>query len=358
MEITGRFGCAFTAQPATVFEQFSSYAFASLMYDFVAVDSLDQCIDLHTNGSHAKESMRNAFSLFKEKKIVIDAAALSSGGITAEQVLQGYSNPEVANSKLAELDQAHKQAYDADTKLKDLREFIRLKLGVSRDARISIPEEYREDFMEAVRNMQIWADEANRLTTLITLETRGYQVDSGHLVKWSYDNNELLRPLLKDRRIPLSAKSSSETQSRSLSGGTETYAIVLQNLPFPSDLPVDEFVDFRNDKRVRKSIRAFRELADKISNGGVPMAFVLEEMSDQYAEYAEQVHRLRGRRVLANVKFIASNILGFAEDVAKLRFENFGKRPFEIIDYFLDYKDKDKTTETSPFFFIHEKAAD
>ncbi|TPM28226.1 hypothetical protein [Mesorhizobium sp. B2-3-4] len=356
MEIGGRFGCTFTATPATIFDQFSSYAFASLMYDFVAVDSLDYCIDLHTNGYHPKEGMRRAFTLFRDKKIVFEAAELKAEGVTAEQILKAYPDPQIAMARLTEIHQAHELAKNADAKLNNIEEFIRKKIDTPSAKRMAIPSEYHEEFMEAISNMNSCSAEFDRLSTKIILEIRGYKIDSGHLVKWDHGNNNLLRPLLDEGRIPLLSQSPVKSTQRSLLGGTETYALVLQRLPFPTDLPADEFVDFRNDKKVRRSIRAFREIADKIAEGGAPLAFVLEEISDLYDEYAKQVDRLRARRVLANIKFIASNLFGFAEDIAKLRLENFAKRPFEIVDYFLDYKEKEKATENSPFFFVHEKA--
>jgi hypothetical protein len=66
LKLPGPRGCLFKATPARIFDQFASYACASLFYDFVLVMELDTCISLHTEGAHAAESMRKGLETIKE----------------------------------------------------------------------------------------------------------------------------------------------------------------------------------------------------------------------------------------------------------------------------------------------------
>jgi hypothetical protein len=130
---------------------------------------------------------------------------------------------------------------------------------------------------------------------------------------------------------------------------------MLKSVPFPTDMSVDEFIDFRNSKTVRRSIGSFRKLAGDLTHGQAPTHYVIEELISQYEEYKRDVRRSGAKIVIGNVKFLVSTLAGFAEDVVKLRLENLSKRPFEVVEYFIDRKYKDVQSLNSPFFFLYQK---
>src|SRR3954453_280040 len=79
-KLPGIRGCLFRASPARIFDQFASYATANLFYDFILVARLDECIALHTDGSHAKRSMERALSATRRNGIGIDPWPLFDEG--------------------------------------------------------------------------------------------------------------------------------------------------------------------------------------------------------------------------------------------------------------------------------------
>jgi hypothetical protein len=134
-----------------------------------------------------------------------------------------------------------------------------------------------------------------------------------------------------------------------------TFQLVLRAIPFPSNMPIQEFTDFRNDSTVRKSIRAFRKIAGDLVDGQAPARNVLEQLLEGYEDYKKEVAKTKAKTTVSNARFIISSTAGLVEDIIKLRIESLFKRPFEIADFFIDRKFDDASHKKSPFFFLYEK---
>jgi hypothetical protein len=362
IQLPGRYGCMFRATPARVYEQFSSFNCAYLFYDFVLVAELNQCIALHTGGEYAKMIMRNAFNQSKELGIAIDPEDTISEDdkkLTLEKAATMFAENTAAVAYVTELRRLDEAARAAIKRHDDFLDILRASQGAGKDDGISIPDECLGLSFELM-------DARNRSIVLLqdflhsnTLKAKGYEIDDGNLLNrsWNYNANDKLRSVIRAGRIPLAV---SDERAPVIRAGEEfrTFALMLRAVPFPSEMSASEFIEFRNSKAVRKSIGKFREIAGELVQAQAPSRYVVDELMSRYEDYRSEVRRSGVKTVLGNVKFLLSTLAGFAEDVVKLRLENLSRRPFEVVEYFVDQKYKDIASADSPFYFLIEKDAE
>jgi hypothetical protein len=355
--VEGALGCVMEATPATILDQFESAYCAYLFYDFVLLDQLNNCISLHTDGPHPKRILLDNFVALRERGIAFDpddiffvpSEELSDKEFKSRYLLSADSAPEHRHL----INAAIKNAEHCYIKDRNLREHIASIQGVSSKGSFSIPNEFHSAFQESVDNLNMAYREVRGVSYKIAAINSGYSIDSGILIERNYDRNDEIRKMLGEGHIPIFGGSA---EKRPIASGEEmrTFQLVLKNIPLPRQMPVDEFVDFRNRKNIRKSIGSFRKLAGDLVSGQAPASYIVEELMDKYEEYKSEAKKISTMTRIGNVKFIASNISGFIEDIIKLRIESFAKRPFEIAEYFVDKRYSNKEFEDSPFFFMYE----
>ena len=359
VQLPGRYGCMFRATAARIYEQFSLFNCAYLFYDFVLVAELNQCIALHTDGEYAKSIMRNAFNLTKDSGIAVDPEDTLSKNdrkYTLESAEGMFTETTAAAAYIAELLSLDEAARTAVKRHDDFLENLRADKGLGKNDPVSIPNELLDLSSEL-------GDARNRSIRVLqdflyknTLKGKGYEIDDGNLASRSRGNgiNDLLRSTIREGRIPLAL---SDENAPVIRTGEEfrTFALMLKSIPFPTDMSANEFIEFRNSKIVRKSVGGFRKLAGELVQGQAPTRYVVDELMSRYEDYKIEVQRSGVKTVLGNVKFLVSTLAGFAEDVVKLRLENLSRRPFEVVEYFVDRKYKDVASTESPFYFLIQK---
>jgi hypothetical protein len=359
LQLPGRYGCMFRATPARLYGQFSSFSCAYLFYDFVLVAGLDECIDVHTNSILAKSIMRNAFNLSKKFGIAIDPEDTLSEDDrrpTVKSAKAMFAEDTAAAAYLAEFLRLDEAARVAVKREDGFVEKLRADQGVGSDDVLRIPDEFDELSSELVKARNKSIIVMQDFLYKNTLKEKGYDIDDGTLASglWSDSNNDLLRSTVRDGRIPLVPTDENLPVIRA---GEEfrTFALMLKSVPIPTDMSPNEFIEFRNSKTVRKSVGRFRQLAGELVQGQAPTRYVVDELMSRYEDYKIEVRRAGVKTVLGNVKFLVSTLAGSAEDVVKLRLENLSRRPFEVVEYFVDRKYKDVASTESPFYFLVQK---
>jgi hypothetical protein len=354
IRLPGKFGVLTQANPATEYRQFAVMHTAYLFYDFVLCADLNWCISAHSDdGPFAKQRMLEAFEQIKGNGIAIDPKdvfATSDYLITREKAHAMFPEEEVAETFFTEM---HRLIESQRVALERYDGFIDLvradqKIPAALD-RVDIPLKMHDLHTALLIERNNSIARLQQYFTKNMLKAGAYEVDMDLRVG-SYDD----RGSFQWGRISLAP---SDVEAPVLRRGDEfrTFALMLKSVPLPTDMSVDEFVDFRNSKTVRKSIGSFRKLAGDLIQGQAPTQYVVEELRSQYEDYKRDVRRSGAKTVIGNVKFLVSTLTGFAEDVVKLRLESLTKRPFEVVEYFLDRKYKDIEPLNSPFYFLYQK---
>ncbi len=356
--IPGKYGCLFQAHPGRVYWQFCSYATASLFYDFVAVADLDWCIAAHSpSDDHHSPTMLKTFQRMRDHGIALDgqSAARNLAPVLDREVLTvGYGSADKAAHALSALHQANNATEQATAAYNKFLDTIRASKG----DQVFIPPELDAEHFRLSSSRARTLSEYTSLLCKTSFGCSGYEIDDGRPMQdeWTAPNTEALREAIRAGRIPIAHVPDAPTVPIRSGEELRTFSLVLKAVPFPIDMPPDEFIDFRNDKKVRASIGRFRQLAGElVGEGQAPPYYVVSEILDQYDEYKKTISKTRTKTVLSNVRFVASNIAGLFEDAVKLRLESFTKRPFDVIEYFIDRKYRDRSHENSPFYFLLEK---
>lgn len=357
-KIKGKSGCSIQATPATIYAQFEQAYSAYLFYDFVLMHDLKYCVHLHEHGDYARVSMFNAFQQLVDHGIVLEPTehfSVPFRYLSEEDFREFYPiSAERFPKDLNFINQKYADLCAAVSQDELLTHEMRVEVGKPEHVPLVIPKKYQQQKSELSGKRSQARSSYEKACIRIAAFNHGYNLDDGTMQLLDGSRNEELRPVIVKGRAPLLG---SAVASGPLTDGQEfrTFRLVLKNVPFPSDMPIDEYIEFRHEKSVRHSVGSFRDLADDLINGQAPAAHVVEEIMGRYEEYKEMVERSKVKKRVADVSFIISNVAGFAEDLIKLRLESLSKRPFEIAKFIADRNHQYRELERSPFFFLYAK---
>jgi hypothetical protein len=345
--LRGRYGCILEATPARIYNQFSNFALASLIYDFVAVEWIRAQSEPEVDGQHIPGRIAHMSKAFLECGLCIDPwdiHPITSVLMARDDFSKEYPS---ATQKQWEFNQDFGGVYAPAHRL------------LARKTKQDPPNP--QDEMLALFDMVQKVERAfHRFRFKLGITALGYELDDGKLLDEGVgdQHNDLLKPLIDAGHIPLVAAGSSPSSVLHKGEMVKMLQLFIRNVPFPTEMPLNEFVDFRNSKIVRNSIGQFRQHVKALIGDQAPANYVIEELVEQYEAYKREVARMKARTHLNAIKFVITSVAGTVEDIVKLRLENLSKRPYEIAEWFLDKKYEYKEHESSPFFFAIEKDLD
>ena len=131
-------------------------------------------------------------------------------------------------------------------------------------------------------------------------------------------------------------------------------SILLDQIPMPNDLSLQELVEFKSNGKVKQSIRSFRSLVAGITQADLKEAEAKELFADARAELAQHIRKARRGIVFHTVRISVVCTAGVVQDLLTGKFVEAADRVISASEDLINLYPTDKMYVGHPLFFAQK----